>query len=283
MTETITKQENILISHSECEAHSQCEKKHEYAHIQRIEPATVSIALQRGNAGHFALETFLKEIKGGMGNKTATNEALDALNDSDYPMNVINEVRPLVTGWMEGVFPTLGWKIVDVEREFRLEIEPGLIYPMKVDAIVEIKGELVIVDHKFVADPYPPAVIRLMPQVPRYAGALRQMGIDIRYGIYNFVRTRKLTTMSPYSQELIQPNNDRIFNSFMEMVQEMRAIRDIKLMPEADRPLAIRTVNKMNCANCGFNELCALELEGASSKFLRKTSFVPNTYGYKDI
>lgn len=276
--------ENILISHSECEAEAQCEMKHEYAHIQRIEPATVSIALQRGNAGHFALETFLKAIKAGMSNKKATNHAINELNDSEeWPLNVINEVRGLVIPWMENIFPTLGWKIVDVEREFRLEIEPGLIYPMKVDAIVEIRGELVIVDHKFVADPYGPEVIRLMPQVPRYIGALRQMGINVRYGIYNFIRTRKLTEKTPYLQEPITPNNDRIYRSFMEMVQQMQKIRDRKLTPPENRPLPIRTVNKMNCGHCGFNELCGLELEGSNSEFLRKVAFVPNTYGYKDI
>lgn len=278
------KQENILISHSECESEAQCEQKHAYAHMQKIEPATTSIALQRGNAGHFALETFLKAIKAGETNKKAVNIALNELNDSDdYPINVINEVRPLVTGWMENIFPTLGWKIVEVEREFRMEIEPGLIYPFKVDAIVEIRGELVIIDHKFVADPYSTEVIRLMPQVPRYIGALRQMGIDIRYGKYNFIRTRKLTTMSAYSEEPITPNNDRIYNSFMELVQQMRKIRDLKLLPQERRPIPIRTVNKMNCGHCGFNELCGLELEGRDSTKLREVAFIPNTYGYKDI
>lgn len=274
-----------LISHSEVEAFGQCEKKHDYAHIQQLQPVTSSIALARGNAGHFTFETFLKAIKDGAETIEAKKAAFRAISDSDdFEHEVITQAISLTMPWIDFVWPKLGWKIVDVEREYRVTIDSDLIYPFKFDALVETKKGLVIVDHKFVADPYAPTTMRLMPQIPRYLGALRALGIDAKSGIYNFVRTRKLNDpMARYIQEPLEPTNFQIQNSVLELIQEMRKIDALEKLPLEERPIAVRTVNKMNCDHCGFAELCALELEGRNSDIMRRTDYMPNTYGYKDI
>ena len=274
-----------LISHSEVEAFGQCEKKHEYAHIEQLEPNTSSAALAKGNAGHFVLETFLKAIKDGMSNMEASKHAINSLYEEDFEIGIIGEASRITKPWMEHIWPTLGWKVVAVEKEFRLKIDNDLTYPFKIDALMEIRGELVIVDHKFVYDIYDTNTIRLMPQMPRYAGAMRMMDIDVRYGMYNFLRTRKLKDpMEGYSQVYNRFSDARIRHSMLEQVQEMRKINELEQMRPEDRPIAVRTVNKMNCAHCGFVELCAQELEtGEKATMMRKIAFRPNTYGYKEL
>jgi hypothetical protein len=274
-----------LISHSEVEALGQCERKWGYAHLEKLQPVTHSAALNKGNAGHFIIETFLKFIKEGMYFEEAAVKAIKAVYEEDFPIEIIGEAVRIAKPWMNLIWPRLGWKIVAVEKEFRLSIGDDLVYPFKVDAIVEIRGELVLVDHKFVFDTYDDNTIHLMPQMPRYIGALRMMGIDVRYGIYNFLRTRKLKVeLDQYSQEVNKVTDARIRHSMLEQVQEMRKIQALKDMPESERPILVRTVNKMNCAHCGFVELCRQELEtGKVALFMRRTQFEPNTYGYKEL
>lgn len=273
---------NELISHSEVEAFSQCEKKHEYAHIQKIQPNKSSTALDRGNAGHLIFEVFLKGIKAGLNVESAKQQAL--MNPKlmeKYPMVAVGEAMGWCSYWIDNVWPRLGWKIVEVETEYQIPVGEGLIYPLKVDAIIEKRGELEIVDHKFTYDAYSDIVCRLNPQMPRYAGALRKLGINIRRGTYNFIRTRPLKNPEDrYKQVPVNFNDNRIKQSIMEMIQEMKTIKELEETPIERRRLSIRTANKMNCDHCGFNELCARELEGQDTTILRKLEFIPNTYGY---
>jgi hypothetical protein len=273
-----------LISHSEADAHGQCQKKHEYAHVQKLMPKTSSIALDRGNAGHLILETFLKAIKDGDVQEVAKNKAL--MNPElmqKYPMVAVGEAMGWCVYWIDNIWPTLGWKIVTVEEKFQIDVAEGLAYPLKVDAIVEINRSLVIVDHKFTYDAYSDTVMRIIPQMPRYAGALRKLGVQIEYGIYNFIRTRPLKDPAARFVQKKNPFNDhRIKQSIMELIQEMKAIQTFEQTPIEKRPIAIRVANKMNCDHCGFAELCAMELEGRDTKLMRINDFEENTYGYVD-
>lgn len=276
---------NELISHSEVESFSQCEKKHEYAHIQKIQPKSSSIALDRGNAGHLMFEVFFKSLK--EGKPTSIAKQLALMNPElmqKYPMVAVGEAMGYVTYWIDNIWPRLGWKIVDVEREFRINVGEGLIYPLKCDLIVEINGELHLVDHKFTYDAYGESVERLLPQMPRYAGALRKLGINIRGGIYNYIRTRPLKDpASRFVQSPVKFNDNRIKESILDLIQEMRTIHQLELTPVNERRRSVRTANKMNCGNCGFAELCARELEGKDTTILRQLEFTENTYGYVDL
>lgn len=277
--------ERNLISHSEVEAFGQCEKKHDYAHIQQLEPITQGRALVRGNAGHKMMEEFLLAIKQGKTNQQAEKHAIMYLyEETDYEPDIIGEVAAIGKPWMQHIWPTLGWKVVDVEKEFRLTIDEQLVYPFKVDAIVQHRGVLKLVDHKFVYDPYPDNVIRVMPQMPRYIAALQLMDIPVVSGIYNFMRTRKLKDpLAAYSQEPVEPNQHRLRHSLLEQIQEMRKIDAIEKTPAEHRLIPVRTANKMNCGHCGFADLCAAELDGQSTTKMRQIAFQANTYGYKEI
>jgi hypothetical protein len=273
---------NELISHSEVEAFGQCEKKHEYAHIQKLQPKGSSIALDRGNAGHLIFKVFFKGIKNGIPTEVAKQTAL--MNPElmqKYPMVAVGEAMGYCTYWIDNIWPTLGWRIVEVEREYQIPVGDGLIYPFTMDLLIEYRGELVLVDHKFTYDAYPSAVCRVLPQMPRYAGALRKLGIPVKYGIYNFIRTRTLKDPAArFVQEPVKFGDTRIKTSILELIQEMRVIKELEETPIESRRLSVRTANKMNCANCGFNELCARELEGEDTTIMRKLEFTKNTYGY---
>ena len=269
-----------LISHSEADAFAQCEKKHEYAHIQKLQPKTSSLALNRGTAGHAMLEKFFEGIKAGESAETAKMTALinnELLTGMD--MQAVTEAMLLVKPWIEKIWPTLGWKIVAIEEEFRIPVNEEIVYPFKVDLIIQHRGEYKIVDHKFTYDKYDEGLLNLLPQVPRYAGALQKLGTPIVSGIYNIFKTRKLNDpMDKYVQQEINFNAKRVENSLKELVLTMKEIHSRKTLGIE----GIRTANKMNCGHCGFAMLCAAELAGEDTTMMREVDFEPNAYGYSE-
>lgn len=264
------KEKRKLISYSEVDSLTQCEQKHHYAHVDKITTAGSSQGLSRGNAGHKFFETFFKELLKGKSTEEAKMEAItEVASDLNTPLSLCIE-------WVDKVWPTLGWKIVAVEIEVRIAISPTLVYPMKADLIVEIDGELVLVDHKFLYDFYTQQMIDIFPQMPRYMVALQANGLDVKYAIYNMVRTRKVNSFTDRYQRLeTRPNKFRLKQAINEQIQGMKRI-------EAGIPVPMHTANKMNCGNCQFAELCSAEIRGENTKLMREHFFVPNTYGYED-
>jgi predicted RecB family nuclease len=145
---------------------------------------------------------------------------------------------------------------------------------MKMDLLVQLNGELVLVDHKFLYDPYSREVIDILPQMPLYIGALRSHGINVKYGLYNIIRTRN-TKIDLYTTEVLKPSPTRVKQAMAEQIETMKRI-------EQGVPFRVRTANKMNCGNCQFNSLCATELRGEDTTLLRTHYFKPNEYGYLD-
>ena len=260
-----------LISYSEADSFNQCEKKHEYAHEDKLTAITHSDGLTLGTTGHLFMETFFKAILEGQSDKDATHTASMAVAGETMGAKALTLCLP----WVDGIWPTLGWKIVSVEQEYRVSISDTLVYPMKADLLVQLNGELVLVDHKFLYDPYSQSVMDILPQMPLYIGAMRAHGLNVRYGLYNIIRTRA-TKIDNYLMVPIRASDRRIKQAMVEQIETMTRI-------ERGVPVRVRTANKMNCSNCQFNDLCGMELRGEDTTLLRNNFFEPNTYGYEDI
>ena len=261
-----------LISHSEVESVLQCEQKHYNAHVLNITSKSHAPGLARGTAGHAYFETFFKALVAG---KTTTEAKMDALLVAAGMPNAPDVINKCAL-WVDKVWPTLGWKIVAVEIELRVALTETLVYPCKIDLLVEIQGKLVLVDHKFLYDFYTQQMVDIFTQLPKYMFALRQHGYKVDYAIYNMVRTRDVKEFDDkYRQLQTTPNETRIKRAVHEQLVQMKRI-------EAGIPDPMHTTNKMNCGNCQFSDLCAEELAGKSTKLMREAFFETNTYGYED-
>lgn len=268
-----------LISHSEIEMLGQCEKKHYYAFTRQLQSKSQSIALQRGNAGHAYLETFLSAKRQGFSDSEAKHIYLEQSKVLEIDLMPRGEALGLVSYWVDNIFPRLGWKVVEVEKEFRVPVSDEVTYPFKCDVIVETRRGLFIVDHKFTSDPYSDNAIAMIPQIPRYMAGLVKLGIPIKGGIYNFFRTRKINDPeSRYVQKEVIVSQARLNDA----VRELKLGFDRVIEARSESFEAIRTANKMNCDNCGFWSICHAELEGNSTRLMEKVEYEPNTYGYKD-
>lgn len=260
------------ISHSQADAYNACEKKFEYAHIELLQPKTRPTALARGSYGHKIMETFFNCIKDGEGADIGLAKAMAlAIQDQTY----FNDIWNQINHWITEVWPTLDWKIIEVEKTYYLPLGPDKEYPFTADLLIETMGKLVIVDHKFSADAYDDEMIELYPQIPKYIGALRAQGINVSHGIYNFLRTR---SMKDVAQQIVmkqsRPNNARVRESFKAQLETVKRI-------ENHTGPYLRTFSN-NCKYCSFIDLCRVEMSGGDSTEMKRIGYEPNDYGYQD-
>lgn len=294
------------VSHSRVEAYLSCRRKEFYGYgrkLQKIEPAT-SLAL--GSAIHKVLEALYSVVlEAGMSKAKqkaayplAVENALamvdhiyeQGFQDSDRraPLRLIIEKylqrEPFIdNSWRED--DDRQWLIMAVEKEFNLEWDPEnhSQYPFVIDLIVkDPDGYTIVVDHKGVYDLYRFEDTHLMPQIPKYIGALRALGYKVgNYGVYNMLRTRPDTKAGrplgewAYSMP-IEVTGVRVQRSFEEQIEASWEVHELdKLDPEERDRRAIRVNNKHVCMFCDFRDLCVEELRGGNVELLLKTEYEP--------
>jgi CRISPR/Cas system-associated exonuclease Cas4 (RecB family) len=123
----------------------------------------------------------------------------------------------------------------------------------------------------------------LLPQIPRYVGAARALGMSVREGMYGFIRYRKLNNESDKYKIVPQSfTSKRVQNSFKDLINSGKEILEFKsLSLEEWKDNTSRVANNLVCKSCSFRELCVAELNGSDGKVIREVDFEVNTrYGY---
>jgi hypothetical protein len=285
----------MLLSHSEAESFSMCEQRHYYAFGEKIAPKKQSVSLHRGNDGHSLMQAFFTEYRETHNWRLALKaveakyhqQLLENTADPNYQLE-LTKLLPRVVGFLENYEMRIkAWKIVAVEQEFRLPVAEDFTYPFRVDLAIEEKGLSKIVDWKFTYDFYKPEVVSVLPQIPKYIGALRALGFEVVDGYYGFIRYRAIKNLTGpnqiYNLHPVTPSRQRIMRSFQDFLVTLEQIVEMRrLSPEDWKAKTRRAGNNMICKSCGYAFLCQAELEGSDGKMIRHQDFVPNTYGYSE-
>jgi hypothetical protein len=152
-------------------------------------------------------------------------------------------------------------------------------YAFKPDLVIREAGVVTVVDYKFVYDFYDDDMLHLIPQIPRYIGALRALEIPAIGGLYFFLRYRNVKGLGEgnrFKLHPTKPSTERIKNGFRDL--DLRA-REI-LLTKRNNLQGTRIGNQMICKSCSFKDLCVAELNGSDGKILRATEYTESTYGY---
>jgi hypothetical protein len=115
-------------------------------------------------------------------------------------------IRDLFEDWYFPNEPFIrkGYLILGAEAAFNLKLTDEASYTFIVDLIVKTpQGEIVAVDHKNQYDFINEGDARLLPQLPKYIGALRALGTPVEYGLYNQLRTRKVSGPAMKKAEIV--------------------------------------------------------------------------------
>jgi len=281
-----------VISHSETDAFLTCEYRHYYAHVDSLEKIEKGSALTRGIIGHAAFEAFFKARQNNMPWMNAVNMVTQVLTEhmmkttDPKTIELLGQLAILVPGFLEHFKSRIeSWKVVAVEEEFRIKFE-DFDFALKPDYFVREKnGEYALFDSKFTYDFYSPQLVQILPQLPKYAGALKILGNPVDKAYYSFIRYRNLRDMSPgniYQMTSINLNDTRVRSAVMEQIVTARRILELKqLGPEEHKKRIVHTSTKVNCQWCPFLDLCVAEVSGSDGKHIKRSLYQPNTYGYE--
>lgn len=271
----------MKISQSEVSTYLACEKKHQFAFLNKLEPKQQSEGITKGNAGHAFFEQFLKS--GG----DFDSAVVKAIESDPYSASTL---VPRLKHWEEHVFPKLGWKryvlieeTVNLDVAYLADINVQLVFPFTADVLIEnTKNEMVLVDHKFLADPYSDETVAVAKQLPLYIGAMRASGYPVKYAMYNIVRTRANAT-EWCLQKKVTPDDLQITTQFNDQVVMMERIARAKIKAEeAGKAEAIRTSDPLICKWCPFAVPCKQGMSGTGKvdPLTIKMNFQRNSYGY---
>lgn len=276
-----------VLSHSEVDTFVLCERRHYYAFGEKlIRKGGQSDALFRGITGHALFASFFQELKDSFNYNSALSamekEAAQYLNSPNASIAI--EAYRLCLEFLDYYKERIeGWRVECVEGEYRLDF-PDFTYAFTVDLGVWENG-LKFLDFKFTYDFYDADALAILPQLPRYIGAARALGMNVRGGLYGFVRYRSLKG-GPENKFLIAHINlpqARIKNSFQDLVVAADRILALKALDlETWRSRISRVSNNHICRSCSFKSLCIAELNGSDGKVERLTEYEENTrYGYQ--
>lgn len=304
----MTDEQELSVSHSRVESYLRCQRQEYYSYGRKIQKSDTSTALALGTAIHSVLERLYSTVlAAGMSKakqRAAYPDAVEAAlarveelyaegfvdSEKRAPLRLIIEKylqrEPLIDNtWRED--DDRQWLIMAVEKEFRLEWDPESksSYPFVIDLIAkDPEGYVTVIDNKGVYDLYSYEKIELMPQIPKYIGALRALGYKVgNYGVYNMLRTRPDTKAGrPLSEwarfQEMKVSGTRVQRTFEEQIVTSVRVHQLDLLSpeERDRQAVRSAAGTDTCERmCDFRELCVEELRGGNTAVLMRSLYEP--------
>jgi len=292
---------SVLISHSEAENYLQCRRRWWYEDMRNLSKVDDSRALLRGTIGHAVIEEYLKVVLKEGDSPTEQKQAHDyAVDQARTKFEEVYDPRAdddahmaleeILFDWYFPHEPLVnyGWQVLATEQKFYFDVDDDLVYPFTVDLLAyDRQGNIVLVDHKFLFDFYTRIATGLQPQIPKYIGALRLMGFEVAYGLYNMVRTRPMAKSHRAPDRLqtleVKPSAQRVETTFMQQLDVAYQLAEYKQVDAASLDSVMwRTANEHACKSCSFRMLCEAELAGndREAKLIEKTYFTTRTERY---
>lgn len=266
------------VSHSEVTSFVSCERMHFYGYGMELEPITTAKPLIIGVLGHRTLEVYFTAILDGEPHELASERAKTYLLGQMTPFNTeeVKLVADAVNFFLK-INPFNGWMVLVIEKEFVLDCG-DYKYPFVVDLLLkDPRGRIVLVDHKFVYDFMSNTTMALQTQMDKYIGALRALGYNVEYYIYNMLRYRSIKEPTPDQKHrtvTFMPNDLRIQTSFREQMQSSdRLLARKQLSLEEQSYEAVRVANKLLCDRCNFATLCAAELNNDAVPLIMQSEY----------
>jgi hypothetical protein len=267
-----------------------------YAFGEKIQKKVISDSLRRGIDGHYLMEVFFKAYAA-----TGSWEAgLQALA-SEYQNNIANirddeklgeiiKLHGLVVGFLDYYRSRIvEWDIQFVEHEFQVEAEPGVKFGFRPDLVIKLGGYYQPIDWKFTQDFYTPSSMALLPQLPKYMWALREMDMPVKQGQYGFIRYRSMKNNEPSNLYRLgmppvlfnRERDKRTYDEWIEVAYEINTLKEMHNLKVWEKE-SKRVGNNLVCRSCSFKELCAAELSGGTGDNIRREMYEPSTYGYTE-
>jgi CRISPR/Cas system-associated exonuclease Cas4 (RecB family) len=254
------------VSHSEVEQYLRCNRAHYYSYGLGITSRHTGDALKRGTAGH-------KIVEAGVNAYAAGDKMWDAMQ-AEYQRQImvdpelitlIDDVIKPLRYFADEWFPAQEFVVISVEKEMVLPISDELEMPFVTDyALQDRWGSVRVFDAKFQYDFFSAKHLAMLPQLPKYAGAMQLLGVPVNgVGYLQFrYRGRKDDTGADRFRVTNLPiTSARIQQTFKEQVMVADRIQEVKQQDLYTwSQNAPRVFNNKVCESCQFFSLCSTEL-----------------------
>lgn len=289
-----------LISGSMIDHWNRCNRLYHYQHDRLIAPLDTDWPLALGRAGHGVLASYYSALQLGADHGAARDEAVSMAGWRaevlGHDPKALGHILPLIEWyWAAHAGDAAAWEVLGVELQQRVPRD-GWTYVATVDLLVRelSTGQIVAIDHRFLATFYTRAQARLDPQGPRYVSALRANGYEVTRFVRNLVGTQPVAASKRGQAERVKRIPLDFTARRLEIVaretgtaaQQILAWRQLPL--EVRPQLAGRTVipgdRYPSCKTCPFVELCEAEAWGEDDRAaeLQATKFGPTDYSYAE-
>lgn len=295
----------MIVSNSEIGMFLRCERQHYYRFALGVEPRldTVGKAISRGIVGHKALNAYYTALQEGY----SVNDCRDAANEVVkqeivttqrlYPeafdlMTVLIDLKRMIDGYAD-MYTEEPFKVLHLEEYFSTKIDDDIDYGLRLDMLIEYtkgpyRGEIVVMDHKFVYNFKTQAELDSDVQLAKYTKTLRDNGYKYTVrGVFNQLRYRPIKNPTPdqlYRRAPVKASKPAIDRLWLEQSRTAKKIERYRSMPVAQyEDECTRNRSQFTCKYCHFQKLCDAELEGTDITTLLAAEYQPNTYGYENV
>lgn len=287
----------MLISNSEVKSYLDCERRHFYSFRKGLKPTTYSKALTRGIVGHEALEAFYKAKQAGH-DKAFCVEAMDivlkeAMGKHPEYLPEFAQLDAVLSRYVSHYWDE-PWKILEVESPHSMLLGNSIEYGLRLDLLVEVtagrdKGQVIIVDHKFVYDFFTDRELEMNAQQVKYIATLRKNGIPVRKAVLNQIRYRQLKSPRPdmlfrrSSIHTTEGEIKRFLNEFSKVAVDLNFLYG--LTEDEHKEMTKMHIDKTTCGKCSYQPLCKLYLEGIDETRTQRMLYEHNDYidQYKEV
>lgn len=294
----------MIVSNTEVTSFSTCRRAHYYRFALQIEPRdhVISKALYRGIVGHRIWEAYYTALKQGYSVDQAKDAAFSQIqtelltvaanNPESYDMiEIILQLQRLLDAYVE-VYRVDNFETLEVETAYHTSLTNDIEYGLKLDLLIrmtkgEFKGDLVVMDHKFLYNFKTSRELELDGQLPKYIKTVADNGYVVTKGIFNQIRWRSLKNNDPtklFQRDMLRVKPTETATIWREQGQVAEEIRRLRALPvEEYSKVATRNMSPYICRSCYFATICKLELNGRDIKNAIAMDYQPNTYGYDSL
>lgn len=283
-----------VVSNTQVTMRNTCKQQHHYRFVIGIEPTkrNLSKPIYRGIVGHDALAAFYTCYKEGLSVESCKEAAFQVIKAEmkslDFPddferVEILAELKSLIEAYTE-YSRSDSFIVHEVETVHQVDLTDSIAYGWRLDLLIELtkgefKGDLVVMDHKFIYNFKSDRELKMDGQFPKYIEGLRKNGLTVTKGICNQLRYRPIKDPTP----------DQIFKRSWVMTNPTQRETIWKEQTEAAKEIVLntapphRTLSGFICRSCYFATICDAELDGIDATQLIATQYQPTTYGYVDL
>jgi hypothetical protein len=267
-----------IISNSEITTYNICKKLHQLSYGLGVTPKHIKDSYYRGSMGHQALDVYYSYLKqsefpNDVDIHCAKEEALLVLKqeltrvtkeepESTNRIKILSQLNTLIKDYAAH-YKTEPFRVLETEKTYTAPITEELEFGLILDLLVEFtagpyRGDIVVIDHKFVYNFKSTAELEMDAQLPKYIKAVRENGYYVTKGIFNQIRYRTLKAPSP--TDIFQRTEVRVNKTSIDNIWRENRHTAVEIHANPAKP--VRTLSPIVCKYCDFQELCKAELSG---------------------